>query len=57
MGGFVFVLLNDNVLGDSLDLVDTRVILSEAKLLRDENVQFFGMDKEVVIYDLFKYFT
>ena len=57
MGGFVFVLLNDNVLGDSMDLVDTRVILSEAKLLRDENVQFFGMDKEVVIYDLFKYFT
>ena len=45
------------MLGNLLELVDTRVILSEAKQLRDENFEFFSMGKEVVVYDSFKYFT
>ena len=45
------------MLGDSLELVDIRVILSEAKQLRDEDVEFFSMGKEIVVYDSFKHFT
>ena len=44
------------MLDDSLELVNTLMILSEAKLLRNEDIEFFGMDKEVV-YNPFKYFS
>lgn len=56
MSSSVFIPFNDNMLGElvnSLELVNAR--MSEAKLLRDENVEFFDVSK-VMVDDFFEYF-
>lgn len=47
MSNSVFILLNDNMLGDWLELINARIFMSKAKLLLDENVELFGMSKKV----------